>query len=269
MWKNNNPLIVLNWKMNPLDLNEALSIFDFVTEKAKNNTAEIIVCSPFIYLNFLSVRLTEKKESINNIKIGAQNCFWEKGGAYTGEISSFMLKNLNCKYVILGHSERREYLEENDEMINKKIMSAISAGLKVIFCVGEKERDENKNYFNFLKQQIENGLRGISMSDFKNVIIAYEPRWAISAGKIKNADNPFNLPPIITFIRNTILKLVKENSILADEIPILYGGSVDKTNFKNFLDVGDLAGFLIGGASLKQNELKEILNNLDIIHLSN
>lgn len=259
MWKNNKPLIAANWKMNPPNLNEALWIVDFVREEAKNISAEIVLCPPFIYLNAMSAKLSEKTENAGNIKIGTQNCFWETSGAYTGEVSPVMLRNMNCEYVILGHSERRTNLNETDEMINKKIKAALNAGLKIIFCAGEHKRDENKNYLNFLKNQIESGFRGLSAQDLKNIIVAYEPVWAISSAENSRADNPENLPPILDLIKKTILSLFPEEKNF--DIPILYGGSVNRANFKDFLKIDGLAGFLIGGASLKQNELKEILEN--------
>jgi len=248
--------------MNPPKLKEALSIFDFTAEEAKNNNkAEIIICPPFTYLNAISIKLSEKKGNTgDNIKIGAQNCFWETEGAYTGEISPIMLRNINCEYVILGHSERRDNLNENDEMINKKIKAALNAGLKVIFCVGEKERDENKNYLNFLRGQIEKGLYGIRAEELKNIIMAYEPRWAISAARNSKADDPNNLPPILNLIKETFLNLFSGEKTF--DTPILYGGSVLSANFREFLKVDGLAGFLIGGASLKKEELKEILENV-------
>ena len=259
MWKNKNTIIVLNWKMNPPDLNDALRIFDFVREEAKNSSATIVLCPPFIYLNAMSVKLSEKTKNAGKIKIGAQNCFWETRGAYTGEVSPVMLHNMNCEYVILGHSERRINLYETDEMINKKIKAALNAGLKVIFCVGEHKRDENKNYLNFLKNQIKSGLSGLSPQDFKNIIVAYEPIWAISSVENSKADNPEILPLILDLIKKTILSLFSEEKNF--DITILYGGSVNSANFKEFLKVDDLAGFLIGSASLNQNELKQILEN--------
>lgn len=257
------PIIIANWKMNPSDLNEALSIFDFMEREAENNNkAEIVICPPFMYLSAISAKLLEKKENANNIKIGAQNCFWEKDGAYTGEISPIMLRNMSCEYIILGHSERREYLNEDDKMINKKIKAALEAGLKVIFCVGEKKRDESGNYFNFLKKQIESGLYGISAQELENIIVAYEPVWAISANKNARADTAEDLAKMVIFIKKILADIFAGAENKAQEIKIIYGGSVNKENFKDFLYVPEISGLLIGADSLNPEELKNILKNI-------
>lgn len=249
-------IIVANWKMNPEDLAEAENIFNFTLDLSrKTENAEIIICPPHIYLQKLNSLNSKQK-----IKLGAQNCFFEKKGAYTGEISPVMLKNLNCEFVIIGHSERKIHLCETDTTINKKIKSALKSGLKPIFCVGEYERDENMLYFNILKNQIENGLKEINKSTLKNIIIAYEPVWAISANKNAEAADYRDIYTITAFIRKTLFNMFKTKLIF--EIKILYGGSVDKNNFKNFLSIEDVSGFLIGGVSLKQGELKEILENV-------
>lgn len=245
-------IIAENWKTNPLMRDEARALFDLNAELAENaKSAEIIICAPFVFLEGLA-----QKPRPHNLKIGAQNCFWEEKGAYTGEISPFMLKNLGCEYVILGHSERREFLKEIDEMINKKIAVALHAGLKVIFCVGEKERDENGNYLSFLSGQIKEGLLGASLEDLKNIIVAYEPVWAISANASARSDTVEDLAKTVVFIKKVLADIFYET---AQDIKIIYGGSVSKENFKNFLGVPEISGLLIGSASLNPEEIKEIL----------
>lgn len=246
-------LITLNWKMNPSTLKEAIRLFKETAELARGfKKNEIIICPPFIYLS----DLTKFQVLSSKFQIGAQNCFWEQKGAYTGEISPLALKNLGVRYVILGHSERRENFGETDEIINKKIQAGLKSGLKVIFCVGEKERDEYFDYFNFVKEEIEHGLKGISENDLKNIAIAYEPIWAISSIAGAKAITPDNLLEMAIVIRRIIFNIFKTKKIF--EVPILYGGSVDDKNFKDFLNVDGISGLLIGAASLKPKELKKM-----------
>jgi len=236
--------IVGNWKMNPENLAEAKSIFSFVIKKIKDfKNKEVVICPPFIYLSeFLAKRKNNQK-----IKFGGQDCFWEKTGAFTGEISPTMLKNLGCYYVIVGHSERRQILKETDEMINKKILAAFEAKLRPILCIGEteKERAEGKT-FEIIKNQLQEGLKG--MENWKlameKLIIAYEPIWAIGTGK---ACQPEQAKEVFLFLK----KELKKNYIL-------YGGSVNSQNAKDYLKVG-FNGLLIGGASLKGQEFIKII----------
>lgn len=246
-------LIIANWKMNPASQKEAISLFKFYSNIInKTKDKETVVCPPFIYLSdFLKFRK-------GNLKLGAQDLFWEKEqGAYTGEISPLMLKNLKCEYVILGHSERRINLNETNEIINKKIKSAVFSGIKAVFCIGENNRDAEHKYYEIIKEQIEHGLYGISKEFIKNIIIAYEPVWAISANQNAEAIGQDDLLSITAFIRKTIMNIYKDENAL--RIPILYGGSVNSENFNKFIELAGLSGFLIGGASLKPKELKKIL----------
>lgn len=246
-------LIIANWKMNPASIKNAEKLFKFYYNLNSNlNNKEIAVCPPFIYLSEF------RKFKKNNIKLGAQDSFWEeKGGAYTGEISPIMLKNLKCEYVILGHSERRINLMETDDMINKKIKSVVSTGLKTVFCIGENSRDSDYKYYETIKEQIEKGLNGVKKEFLKNIIIAYEPVWAISANKNAEVIEQNDLLSIIAFIRKTIMNIYRDETSL--RIPILYGGSVNSKNFNEFMKITDLSGFLIGGASLNPKELEKIL----------
>lgn len=258
-------LIVANWKMNPQNAGEAQNIFNFTyksSDKLKKGV-EIIICPPFVYIPLFSKKITAGagiKKNLN-IKLGAQNCFFESKGAFTGEISPSMLRNLNCEYVILGHSERRNIFSETNDLINKKIKFALKSGLNIIFCVGENLRDEEFNYFNFIKNQIEEGLKDVAARELNHMVIAYEPVWAISSNKdAKAMENENDLNTIAVFIRKTLFNMFKTKKIF--EIPIIYGGSVNKDNFKSFLNIHDLSGFLIGGASVKAEEIKKIFGGI-------
>jgi len=222
--------------MNPGSLEEAKKIFNKIKIAAgKLKKVETVICPPFVYLP--SLRAT-----------GAQNIFYEEKGAYTGEISVKMLKDLGVKYVIIGHSERRE-MGETDEIINKKIKAGLEAGLKVVFCVGEKKRDGENEYLNFVKNQINKGLKNIPKKFFKNLIIAYEPVWAISSQKRARADNPESALKMAVFIKRTLLS----------PIPILYGGSVNPENAGGFLFKSGMNGLLVGGQSLIPENFIKIL----------
>lgn len=238
-------IIIANWKMNPQSLKEAKRIAGEIKTKA-------IICPPFVYLAELSAKF--KKMSF-----GVQDLFWENppaGGAYTGEISAAMAKNIGAKYAIIGHSERRE-LGDTDEIINKKIKTALKNGLKVIFCIGEKERDSEGEYLNFIKDQINEGLKGIPRKLLTNLIIVYEPVWAISSHKSTKADNPESALRTAIFIRRMLLPIAGDQ--LARQIPIIYGGSVDVKNAEQFLKEGGIQGLLVGSQSLIPKNFNEIL----------
>ena len=242
-------LIVANWKCNPTSLKEAKQLFNSIKRKRRNiKNVEVVICPPFIYISKLVEKIGRGKKS--QIGFGAQNCFWEKEGAFTGEISPLMLKNLGLKYVILGHSERRKYLRETDEMINKKIKKALEFNLKPILCIGEKKGQT----FGILESQIKDGLKNVSKTRIKNVIIAYEPIWAIGTGKFCSFDRVLSAA---LFVRKVIYK--KYSRILASNLRILYGGSVNKENAKSYIKESGVNGLLVGGASLKTNEFIEIL----------
>jgi triosephosphate isomerase (TIM) len=197
-----------------------------------------------------------------NIKLGAQNCSYAESGAYTGEVSVDMLKDAGCDYVILGHSERRVLFGETDEVINKKAKLAISKGLKVVFCVGEVlEERENEKTFEVIKKQIINGLQDL---DLNNIIIAYEPVWAIGTGKTAS---PEQAEEVHSFIRNLIATEFSSNCCscccssknFADDMIILYGGSVNPSTIQGLMDCKNVDGGLVGGASLKVKDFSEIV----------
>lgn len=250
-------IIVANWKMNPQSLKEAKEIFNGIKKIAsKLKKTETVICPPFVYLSAISLPDGKAGHQLSAIKLGVQNLFYEKRGAYTGEISSGMLKDLGVKYAIIGHSERRA-LGETDETVNKKVKTALEEGFKTILCIGEKERDLNGEYLNFLKTQINDGLKGISKKLLANLLIAYEPIWAISSNVGTKADSPESAMQIAIFIRREFLPIIGNRA--ARNIPILYGGSVDSTNAGNFLKEGGIQGLLVGSQSLIPKNFGEIL----------
>jgi len=250
-------LIVANWKMNPQTAKEAQEIFNATLRAAKKiHNAKIVVCPPFIWLSLLSGKPL--------LSLGAQDIFWEEEGSYTGEISAKMLKNLGVEYVIIGHSERRR-LGETDEAINKKIRQALKNHLKVIFCVGEFERDEENNYFQFVKNEILKGLDKIPANLFKNLIITYEPVWAISSvnklGKARfNADTPENAQEMAIYIKRVLVSLFGK---VVRKSPVLYGGSVDAKNAESFLKKEGIDGLLVGRTSWSAKTFGELLKSID------
>jgi len=248
-------IVVGNWKMNPLSLKEAEKLFFSVIKGIYNTKkTEIVICPPFLYLWKL------KKNRTKKIKLGAQNIFWKDIGAYTGEISANMLYNIGVKYVILGHSERREMGENNND-INKKIKSALTAGLLPIFCIGESIRDENHEYLNFIKKQIEECLSGISKDSLLKIIIAYEPIWAIGKGAYPATPEEFREMNI--FIRKILNDKFKVKEI--SKIKIIYGGSVDERNAEDFIINGGTDGFLLGRASLNSKKFSKIVEICEIL----
>ncbi|MEG2814423.1 MAG: triose-phosphate isomerase, partial [Oscillospiraceae bacterium] len=190
------------------------------------------------------------------VKVGAENCHFEKSGAFTGEISADMLKEVGVEYVIIGHSERRQYFAETDETVNKRTKAALEAGLKVILCVGETLDEREKNITEeIVAMQTKVGLMGISAADMKNIIIAYEPVWAIGTGKTATAEQANE---VCAFIRATVEKMFDKAT--ADGLTVQYGGSMNPKNCVELLAQPDVDGGLIGGASLKADDFAVLLN---------
>ena len=242
--------VFANWKMNPASSKDAEKLFKNVAEKLPTlKKTEVIICPPFLYL--------EKLREINKkINLGAQDSFWGSKGAFTGQISGEMLFNIGVKYVILGHSERRE-LGENNILINKKIKGALAVGLVPVLCVGDKERDESHEYFNFVKVQVEECLNGIQKNLLGKVIIAYEPIWALSTTLIRKDATPDDSREMNVFIR----KILTDKFGIKTEMPkIIYGGSVNEKNILEFMKSGGIDGVLVGGASLDPKKFLEIIN---------
>ncbi len=243
-------VIAGNWKMNMLP-NEAISFIEQFTPLVKDTKNEVILCVPYIDL-FYSLLTAQN----TNIKIGAQNMHWEEKGAYTGEVSGQMLKAIGVEYVIIGHSERRQYFAETDETVNKKTKAALSNGLNPIICVGETlEQRENGTAEEVITKQTKLALEGISKEQMENVILAYEPIWAIGTGKTATSEDANNS---IKAIRNKVEELYGKET--ADEIIILYGGSVKAENAKELFSTTDIDGGLVGGASLKVDEFSKIVS---------
>jgi len=242
-------IIAGNWKMNMLP-NEAMDFITMLSQNIKNTEAEIILCVPYTDL-FYSLLTSQQTP----IKIGAQNMHWEESGAYTGEISAEMLKCINVEYVIIGHSERRQYFAETDETVNKKVKTALKHELKPIVCVGETlEQRENGYAKKVITNQTELALEGLDKEQVKRIIIAYEPIWAIGTGKTATSEDANNS---IKEIRNKIKELYGEE--VSSQVSILYGGSVKASNAKELFETSDIDGGLVGGASLKVSEFKEII----------
>ncbi len=250
-------IIIANWKMNPQTLKEARELFNSISKYAKKiRNAKIVVCPPFVYISNL-------KSQISNLKLGAQDVFWENEDSYTGEVSAKMLKNLGDEYVIIGHSERRR-LGETDEIINKKIKQTLKNKLKVIFCVGELERDEGGEYLQFVKDEIIKGLDKIPAKLFKNLIITYEPVWAISSSakldKARfSADTPENAQEMAIYAKRVLVSIFGR---IARNIPVLYGGSVDAKNAASFLNKEGIDGLLVGRTSWNAKTFGELLKNI-------
>ena len=243
-------VIAGNWKMNKLP-NETISFFEEFAPLVENTKNEVIICAPFtdLFYAILSAQNT-------NIKIGAQNMHWEENGAYTGEVSPQMLKSIGVEYVIIGHSERRQYFAETDETVNKKVKSAHNVGLKPIVCVGETLSDrEAGNAKEVVTTQIKLGLKDLTKDQIVSTIIAYEPIWAIGTGKTATKEDANET---IKWIREQIESMYgKEN---AEKVIIQYGGSVKSENAQELFKMSDIDGGLVGGASLKPNEFAKIVN---------
>lgn len=249
----NKTLIVANWKCNPVTLREAQKLFNSVKEEIKKaRNSEIVFCPPFVYLPILSA-----VKSGRNIAFGAQDCFWEAMGAYTGEISPLMLKNLGCRYVICGHSERRENLVETDEMINRKIRQALKTGLTPILCVGEHSR-QIPDYEKFIQKEVKSGLYGVSRRFIPNVVIAYEPIWAIGSGNPASPDDALSAGLLI---KKTLREIA--GRAVAEKTKIIYGGSVTSQNAKSYTTESGLGGLLVGGASLDASEFVKIVRSFE------
>ncbi len=243
-------IIAGNWKMNKL-VGEAVEL----VRELKNLVSEvcdveIVVCPVYVSLYAVSNEIKG-----TNIKLGAQDCFWEKSGAYTGEVSPWMLKDVGVEYVVIGHSERRQYFGETDEWVNKKAKSAISFGLKPIVCVGEKlsEREDGKT-FDVIRTQLEGGFKDITEDEVLRCVIAYEPVWAIGTGKTAT---PSQAQEVHKFIRNWFRE--RFGNRVADELRIQYGGSVKPSNAADLLSQEDIDGALVGGASLKAEDFAQII----------
>lgn len=245
------PLIAGNWKMNMTD-GETKKFLDKLKSLKLSDNVEACIISPFTSLKTLTEFLNETE-----ISIGAQNMYYEDNGAFTGEISPIMLKDLGVDYVIIGHSERRTIFKEDDELLNKKIIAALNHNLKPILCCGENlEQRENNIQEKIVENQIRSDLKGISEEElYSKLVIAYEPIWAIGTGKTASSDDAQSM---CKFIRNLLTKMYCEE--LADSVRIQYGGSVKPENVAEIMSKDDIDGALVGGASLDAESFSKLIN---------
>lgn len=253
------PIIAGNWKMNLLQ-NDAKALFEGIKSFVNNYSAvqlpTVVIAPVFTSLNQVSEVPCDCGCGGSRIYIAAQNCHWETSGAYTGEISVEMLKDAGCSYVIIGHSERRQYFSETDEMVNKKAKAILAGGLIPIICCGETlEQREAGSTDTHIASQIRAALSGISSEDAAKSVIAYEPIWAIGTGKSCDADEANR---VIKMIRGVVREAA--GSSAAESIRILYGGSVKPSTIEEQMSKSDIDGALIGGASLKADSFNEIID---------
>ena len=243
-------IIAGNWKMNKTRP-EAKELIEAMKPLVKDAGCEVVICVPYTNLE-TAVELTKG----TNIKVGAENCHFAKSGAYTGEISADMLTEIGVEYVVLGHSERRQYFGETDETVNKRTKAALEAGLKPIVCVGELLWERECGITEeVIARQIKLDFFGVTADELKNCVIAYEPVWAIGTGKTATADQA---EEVCGFIRGVLSKLYGKD--VADTITIQYGGSMNAGNASELLSKENVDGGLIGGASLKANDFAIIVD---------
>jgi len=245
-------IVAGNWKMN-MDLAEGLKFAGTIDKYFKENPSDkatVILCPPFIHLAGMNEVLKHGK-----VALGAQNCASEASGAYTGEISAWMVKSTGAQYVIIGHSERRSYYHEDDKLLNKKTLLAINSGLKVIFCIGEvKSEREEGQHFLIVRRQLEEGLFSLTEEQMDMIVIAYEPVWAIGTGLTAS---PEQAQEMHKFIREQVKE--KYGNDCAKKLPILYGGSCKPSNAAEIFSKPDVDGGLIGGAALKKEDFTAIV----------
>lgn len=249
-------IIIANWKMNPDAPGRAARLACEVENRITmiKNT-EVVIAPPHPFLQIVG-------RAIKKAKLGAQNVFWEDVGPFTGEVSWHQLKHFGVQYVIIGHSERRSLRETNEE-INKKVKAVLGNGMKAVLCVGEKEKIKEIAFPPIIQEELVEGLKNIKKNFLKNLIIAYEPIWAISTNKFAKPDNPKNVFEISVLIRKELLKTFGKK--IAFSVPILYGGSVDEKNAADFVKLGRVDGFLVGEASLNTKKFSEIIRKVSEI----
>ena len=243
------PIIAGNWKMNKT-IAETIEFINEIKDKLNDDKVEALICAPFTVLKDL-----KDATKGTNIKVGAQNMHYAENGAFTGEVSAPMLKELGMDYVIIGHSERRQYFNETNEACNKKVLKALEVGINPILCCGEtleqREANETKN---ICKVQVEEALKDVDVNDISKVVIAYEPIWAIGTGKTATSEDAND---VISYIREVVAGLYKDK---ANEVRIQYGGSVKPQNVAEIMAQSDIDGALVGGASLAANEYIQLVN---------
>lgn len=246
--------IIFNWKLNPQTFQLAQKLFsDYQKINSKLKNTFLVACPPFEYLWLLN-------QKRSGLALGAQDCFWEDLGAFTGSVSGLNLKTSGIDYVILGHSERRSYLGETDEIVNKKVLHAINSGLRPVLCLGEDLKTHQQGETavnNFVKKQLKKNLSGfevLSASQKNQLIVAYEPIWAISSHSGGVADNPENASRVIRLLKEILTK-----DFQIPSVKVIYGGSVSSKNIVSFLGYQEIDGFLPGRASLDVNEVQAMV----------
>ncbi|MCD4676125.1 MAG: triose-phosphate isomerase [Desulfobacula sp.] len=244
------PLIAGNWKMYKTGPQAVETARDLAQLCSDVQDVEVMIAPTFLCLPLVSEVVRDTK-----VKLGAQILYFEKQGAYTGEISADMLRVAGVEYVIIGHSERRQYFGDTDESVCKKIKAAIEFGLKPVLCIGETEsqRDDEKTFM-VLDKQVSDGLKGFGLDELEHLVLAYEPVWAIGTGKTASVDQ---VSQVHQYLRSLLEKLF--SSVLAGQTRILYGGSVNPENAKDLMGIEDVDGALVGGASLDANKFINII----------
>lgn len=249
-------IFIANWKMS-LSLEETLGLIKKIAKEVKipENNFEVVVCPSFTALTEASALLKKSK-----ISLGSQDVFWEEKGAYTSGISAKMLKEVGCKYVIIGHSERRQYLKETDEMVHQKIKAALKENLIPIVCVGEtfEERQEGQKDYVIIRQ-VTKALEGLNLAGKQEIIIAYEPVWVIGSGQAVNPEEAEYTNQVIKHVLIDLYPL----DIVKEHMRIIYGGSVDSKIISSFLEQPTIKGVLVGGASLKADEFVKMIKNIE------
>jgi len=249
----NRPIIIANWKCNPITLKGAKELFNRVIKNIKGQKAEVVFCPPFVYLPFFLTKLP------SNVKIGAQDCHWEKQGAFTGEVSVLQLFDLKCRYIIVGHSERRKYFEETNETINKKLKAVLDNNIIPVLCIGESQEQRDRGSVqDVLFSQLREGLKDISPAKIQKTgfLIAYEPIWAIGTGRPCDVEESQKMRLLI---KKILANLYNQN--IANKVEILYGGSVNSENSAGYIKEAGFSGLLVGGASLNAKEFSQIVKN--------
>ena len=245
-------IVAGNWKMN-MNLQDGIALANEINEamKADKPNCEVVVCTPFIHLAKVADVLDQ-----NVVALGAENCADKASGAYTGEVSAEMVKSTAAQYVILGHSERREYYAETAEVLKEKVQMALANGLKIIFCCGEtlEEREANRQN-EVVKAELDGSVFNLTAEEWKNIVLAYEPIWAIGTGKTATSDQAEEM---LAYIRSIVAE--KYGQAVADETSILYGGSCKASNAPELFSKPNIDGGLIGGASLKCADFKGIID---------
>jgi triosephosphate isomerase len=249
-------LVAGNWKMN-MTLQDGLALVSEITnmvqDEVTGSAVEVVICPPFPFLASIGKQLPTGSQ----FHLGAQNCHQKESGAFTGEVSAKMLQSVGAEYVILGHSERRQYFREDDELLSQKLKAALAAGLKPIFCVGESlETREADETFDYISKQLKDGLFHLSNEEFDQVVIAYEPIWAIGTGKTATSAQA---QEVHAFIREQIARAYDAEAAL--NTTILYGGSANAQNARELFSQPDVDGGLIGGAALKSRDFTEIIKS--------